>query len=402
MRMLKWPNILFAVVLTAVPATRAQEMAELFEDSFIHEVRLTTADPAGWQTLREKYLESDYYQAAFEWRGRRLEGVGIRSRGNGSRNSAKPGLKVDFGRFNSGETFLGLKSIVLDNHVQDPSTLKERLALRLFRKMGIVAPRTAHARLYVNGEYSGLYSIVESVDKGFLKRNYDEDTGYLYDYEWTLDFRFQFLGDDPELYSPAPFEPQTNEKNPDPQPIVDMVRTINDSSDEEFVEAVSKYIDLKAFLTYLATEVYLGEADGILGDWGINNFYLYRYRDSTLSTFIPWDRDLSFERSQTIWHNVDTNVLTRRAFAVPELREHFLAELLRCAEIAGGPDGWLAKQVDALQEQVRESVANDVNTPFTYANFEEGIWLLREFAFVRSDAVVREVMENRERDRNPY
>ena len=42
--------------------------------------------------------------------------------------------------------------------------------MALFARLGLPAPREAHTRLYVNGEYAGLYSIVEAVDKVFLDR----------------------------------------------------------------------------------------------------------------------------------------------------------------------------------------------------------------------------------------
>ena len=66
------------------------------------------------------------------------------------------------------QTIAGLKSFVLDNLVQDPSMLKERLTMAFFRRMGLPAPREAHARLYINNQFSGLYAIVEAIDKGFV------------------------------------------------------------------------------------------------------------------------------------------------------------------------------------------------------------------------------------------
>ena len=52
----------------------------------------------------------------------------------------------------------------------------------LFRRLGLPASREAHTKLFVNNAYVGLYTIVESVDKTFLKRNFNEDDGYLFKY----------------------------------------------------------------------------------------------------------------------------------------------------------------------------------------------------------------------------
>ena len=46
------------------------------------------------------------------------------------------------------------------------------------------ASREAHTRLFINGTYAGVYTIVEAVDKDFLKRTLGENDGYLYKYDY--------------------------------------------------------------------------------------------------------------------------------------------------------------------------------------------------------------------------
>jgi spore coat protein CotH len=274
--------------------------------------------------------------------------------------------------------------------------MAERLSLQMFRRLGLPAPRVAHARLIVNETLIGLYTIVEPVDKCFLKRTLGEDGGYLYDYEWVSDYNFEYLGSDTAAYSPAPFEPQTNESNPNPAPLEQMIRAINESSDEGFVESVSPYVDLKLFLDYLAVETYVAEMDGVLGDWGVNNFYLYRLKGQNLSVFIPWDKDVTLRTAdRSIWQNVDRNVLTRRLLAVPEYREYYLQALEKASESAGGPGGWLAQEIEVASELIRQAVSEDPNKPFTYSQYEEGLALLRSFAASRSQYVAGEIALSR-------
>ena len=385
--------VLLAALAGVVPAAAAT-LNELFDDSVLHEVRLSV-HPSDWQRLRENYRDDTYYQAAFEWRGQVLENIGIRSRGSGSRSGEKPGLKVDFGKYASSQTFLGLKSLVLDNLTQDQTMLGERLSLQLFRKMGLAAPRLVHVRLMVNDAYFGLYTMVEPVDKGFLERNLGEDSGYLYDYEWVSKYAFEYLGEDPAFYSPYPFQPQTNEKNPNPTPLVEMIRAVNESSDADFAVVVSQYLDPAQFLDYLATEAFISEMDGILGEEGINNFYLYRRQGQNLNVFIPWDKDVTFrDVNRSIWQNSERNVLVRRMLNAPEFREHYLRAIARCGELAGGAGGWLEQEVENGYQQVREAVSDDPNKPFTYGQFEEGIAILRNFAFARLGVVTNQLAES--------
>src|SRR5439155_7327207 len=142
---------------------------QFFDDSVLHDVYLTM-NMKDWQTLQIHYLDNDYYTCNFKWRTTTLTSIAIRSRGTGSRNQAKPGLRVDFDRNVTGQKFLGLKSFILRNNTQDASSMHERIAMQLFRRIGLPAPREAHTRLWVNNRYVGMYMIVESVDKTFLQK----------------------------------------------------------------------------------------------------------------------------------------------------------------------------------------------------------------------------------------
>src|SRR4029434_969257 len=103
------------------------------------------------------------------------------------------------------------------------------------------------------------YTIIESTDKDFLKRTFNEDDGYLYEYINTGNYHFEYLGSDPSLYSPRFFEPKTHEKDPNPAPIEAMVRTMNTASDAGFPTPIAQYLDLQLFMKHLAVEDFLAE-----------------------------------------------------------------------------------------------------------------------------------------------
>ncbi len=69
-------------------------------------------------------------------------------------------------------------------------------------------PRCAHARLYIAYEnYAVLYTMVEPVDQGFLRRVYNNDKG-ISAAGWAFEYRFESLGPDPGAYFPVPLEPK--------------------------------------------------------------------------------------------------------------------------------------------------------------------------------------------------
>ena len=189
-----------------------------------------------------------HFPIEFHWifNGRDITGpqVALSSHGRTSRSNIKPSFGIQFDRYESRNTFLGLRRLVLRANLQEPSLMRERLAMALFRRMGIPAPRESQARLYINDEYGGVYTIVEDVDPVFLERNFGESSGYLYSYEYVFEWDLSYLGPDPSNYSPMPFKPENNLIYPDPFPIEEMVRTINEAPDGEFSIAVSQYIDL--------------------------------------------------------------------------------------------------------------------------------------------------------------
>lgn len=408
--------VLVAALLLPAGAS-AQSMEEFFDDSVVRDLRLTI-NSRDWTALKENFKENIYYPCSLQWEGTTVRNVGIRSRGLGSRSNVKPGLRVDLDRYAADQTFAGMKSFVLDNLVQDKSMLKERLTMAVFRRLGLPAPREAHARLYINNQYVGLYAVVETIDKGFLARSFGQDSegrvendGYLFEYDYVRDYRFQYLGSNLDEYKI--FDPKTNENKAAAQiwgPIEDMIQVMNEAPNATFARDMAPFIDLGLFARHLAIESFLAEDDGILGYAGLNNFYLYRFENSTRFQFLAWDKDNTFlSLDFPIMRGVNENVLARRTLEVTEHRNRFLDTLLEVAssmdekeavdagagedpdEEAGAGPGWLEREVTRQYEQIRSLARSDTFKPNSNDEFEEAYLHLLEFARNRSAFVRSEV-----------
>jgi spore coat protein CotH len=405
-------------LLLAAGEASAQSAEEFFDDSVVHELRLTL-NSKDWSALKQNYKENIYYPTALVWRGVTVSNVGIRSRGLGSRSGTKPGLRVDMDRYSANQTFLGMKSFVLDNLVQDPSMLRERLAMAFFRRMGLPAPREAHARLYVNDTFVGLYALVETIDKAFLGRSLGADSkggtendGYLFEYDYTREWRFEYLGSNLDEYKI--FNIKTREKEASAAiwgPIEDLVQAVNETPDPIFTRDVSAYLDLTMFTNHIAIENFLAEDDGILGYAGMNNFYLYRFEDSKRSQFLAWDKDNTFHNLDfDIMKGVGENVLARRVLDRAEYRTAYFNALLASASSAMEPDpeapstvngkpvarpGWLEREVLRQSAQIRALARSDTFKPFSNDEFETSVQDLLTFARERADFVRARVAEAR-------
>jgi spore coat protein CotH len=351
--------------------------APIFDPSILHEARLDL-DPAAWRALRDDFQSNQYYAANLAVDGVAVLQVGIRSRGDGSRSEEKPGLKVEFDKYVPSQEYYGYKSLVIDNLTQDASFLRERLSFLVFEAMGIPAPRNAFARLTVNGEYWGLFALVEPVSKPFLEARLGEKSGTLFDYEWVFPYDFSWLGPQAQSYVPLPFQPETNEDRPDvADGLVAFVQSINDSPDASFVAAMEVRLDVNRFLTHLAIENAIAEGDGIVGDHDLNNFYLYEYGAKNRFVFIPWDKDSTFRSGAwPLYRHLETNVLTRRLTADPAKRAYYADAVVRATSSYVNPQ-WLTPQLEAAYQQTRPAAQADTRKPYTNAEFEAAVNGLR-------------------------
>ena len=85
-------------------AARSRAPADaLFDDTFLHEIRLTM-NSRDWESLKANFQLNDYYPTHITWNGLTVQNVGIRSRGLGSRSGTKPGLRVDFNLYVPNQT----------------------------------------------------------------------------------------------------------------------------------------------------------------------------------------------------------------------------------------------------------------------------------------------------------
>jgi spore coat protein CotH len=387
----KYVTTLFlaALCLDVAPA-HAQTADDLFNSQTLQRLDLWV-NSADWAKLGADFQLNTYYPADVIWNGVTVGNAGIRSRGRGSRSGTKPGLRVDFDRYVTGQTFLGLKSFVLDNLTQDPSGIHESVAMAFNARLGIPAPRVIHVRLYVRDVYAGLYTVVESVDKDMLARVFGsigDDTqndGYLFEFKWQDDWRFASLGSDLEPYK-VRFEATTHESKSDEdkyRPIETLVRLANETPADRVKETIGPLLDIPAFLRFLAAQTFLGDTDGFLGNQGINNLYLYRLENRDIHTLIAWDADNTFWGPDypldLTWAG---NKLIDKLLSVPEYGALYAAEMARAVELAEA-DGWLDTEIIRQVQRIDAAMKEDPLKPHTLSSYEGSIGVMLNFARAR-------------------
>ena len=119
-------------------------------------------------------IGADDYVLA-EWvkiNGLQFDSVGVKYKGNSSYDSTyiKNPLHIELDFVND-QAYNGVTDIKLGNGYADPSVIREVLSYNILQQY-MDCPESNFAQLYINGNYLGLYSNVESINKDFCAAHY--------------------------------------------------------------------------------------------------------------------------------------------------------------------------------------------------------------------------------------
>ena len=170
-------------------------------------------------------------------------------------------------------------------------------ATGFFREMGVPAPRAVHARLVINGKYTGLYSLVEQIDGRFTRYNYEDGKGNLYKEIWPLNSDGQPFSEQTYLS-----HLKTNEdENPSAALMRGFGREIADADPADIQEVIEKWMNVAEIINYAVVDRTIRNDDGAFhwycGGGGCASHNFYWYEEPTVSRLhlIPWDLDNAFE-----------------------------------------------------------------------------------------------------------
>ena len=237
--------------------------------------------------------------ARLEFEGKEWGMVSARFKGNSSfniaRNTLKRSVKLDFNDVEKGKRFFGMTKLNLNNGAMDPSVLREALAYDVFRHAGVPASRTAFAKVFLtvpgklDHEYAGLYTAVEQVDDEFLKEHFGNKSGLLLKPERVNGL--PYLGEEWPTYE-RQFELKSSVKPKEAKRFIGLARLVNQATDGEFAAQIRSFMDVDAFLRFLAVEGILSNLDSPLLTG--HNYYMYLDPATDRWSWIPWDLNEAF------------------------------------------------------------------------------------------------------------
>lgn len=240
-----------------------------------------------------------WVHADLEFNGQRFSDVGLRYKGNSSytasQDQLRRNLKLKFDLFRDAPRLFGQKTLNLQAGAVDSTRIRESLSYAVFRAAGVPAPRTSYAEVTLtvpglySDEYVGLYTLVENVGKPFLKAVLPPGTGLLMKPE-SATGGITYLGAEWGSYARI-YRPDREATPAEQERVMEFASLVNRADEHEFSSRIEEYLDVDAFLRFVAVNALLANMDSFLG--GRHNFYLYLDSRDNRFRFIPWDMDLS-------------------------------------------------------------------------------------------------------------
>ncbi len=277
-------------------------------------------------------LLNNQFQAGTDYEGY----AGIEIRGQSSQMFPKMSYSIELRKDNVADSSVSLLGMpaesdwVLYAPYSDKSMMRNALTFHLGSKMGAWQPRYRFCEVYLNGEYSGVYMLMESIKRDSNRVNIsklkadeisgdDLTGGYIIKADKTADLSkdeyFQIFPSIHYLkstnYKFTYVYPKYDEIVPEQRNYVikyltDTENSINSNSFSDLQNGFRKYIDVKSFIDFQIIQEITNNVDG----YRFSAFF-YKDKDSKggkLRAGPLWDFDLCYGNEDYTDFNLQTNI----------------------------------------------------------------------------------------------
>jgi spore coat protein H len=301
--------------------------------------------------------------------------VGVHLKGGfGSfrRVDAKPGLTLVFDRVNRTQSFLGLGKISLNNSVQDPTFITDKLCRELFAQAGVPVPRADYATVELNGRSLGLYVLTEGWDKRFLRRYFTNVDGNLYDPPVGTDIT-------------KPLRATSGVNKDDQAELLSVVAATRDPNLDTRMARLEQLVDLDRFLSLTALDIMLWNWDGYA--MNKNNYRVFHDLEANRLVFMPHGMDQMFWRPDGPIVTGRNGCVARAVLDTPEGRRRYLERFIQLrAQVFNLPA--VMRRIDDLAKRIRPAIRPAQFTPFEReSSFDAAVDRLRQLIQRRARSI---------------
>ncbi|HKU40000.1 MAG TPA: CotH kinase family protein [Polyangiales bacterium] len=356
---------------------------------------------AAWDALHRDVMANVEVDAQLCIAGE-LEPIELELQGTSGRTRDKKSFKIKLERDHAlGDVGFEADSDELIDKVYlkavyiDPSMIREAVAFDLWRELGYDAPRTSFANLRINGDYWGLYEVLEPVDADYLRRNGYPSGGRLYKGTRKHGSRADFA---PGRDLQRAFEDKTGgDDDGERDDLARLLRTLQKTPldpaafrrDIDPIFPLDDYIDRLVWVSFTRN-----------GDAVAQNFFLYNAPREGHDFWqqIVWDSDLCMganwrDRDAVVASDVSLlldggNYFGERLTSVPMLRERY-AERFRQVLDEMLTEHVVLSHVERRAARVRHDLAEDQLRWQRNGTPEEAFEVIRRFIAERPEHLRR-------------
>lgn len=272
--------------------------------------------------------------------------------------------------FREEQPFDSRAAIILSSQYLDSSLLRSRLAADVFRHGGFMVFDAWPVALFLNGDYRGVYHMVEPVDEHFFQRRHTTPGNCYKAIRRNAKFTLVGIGDIRCSFEKQPVD------DGDYRDLEYLLEILDTAPAESLPVKLADILDVEDYLRYLAVSVLTTNTDGFE-----HNFFIRRTTHDRFR-FIPWDLDKTFDNAS--WTPWGFNHLTERLLEVPEYLTYYKRYLGQLIETEFREDRILSR-IDELAEEIREAYKNDPYTSAKGWDLDREADAIKDFVRNRSD-----------------
>lgn len=258
--------IYLLVLLFASAGIRAENLKEVY----------ITCNPEEFKNIYTEFLPDIYINCSIAYQGATWDNVSLRIRGDDSRYFPKKSLKLKFDKepFANGRSTINFNADYLDK-----SYMRQYISSSVMKMAGQKCFNAEHVKVFLNGEFFGLYVMVENVDEDYLSARGLDPKGNLYkaseDGASMSEYDILWLH----------WEKKTNaEKNW--LDLDTLIKQINAVADQDFYTWCRKNFDYDEMINLIALNMIIAN-----GSTYYHNYHLYHHPENGKWTMLPWDMD---------------------------------------------------------------------------------------------------------------
>jgi len=207
--------------------------------------------------------------------------------GNFARTFSKPGFNI-----NLSSEYNNRKSFRLRTDVNDKSYLRQKLITDIVNRVGLPSIQSTFVKLTINGNYYGLYKLMDTLKPVNIKKLYNTETkkSELELYQCKKD-GFTFTLDTVNLC--------TNDASDNENDIEEFIKFVTEANNATTIDDLAEIMNIDVFLKYLAIDWIIGSFDHflVLG----HNFYFYKNEINNKWDIIYYDYDNTLGQGLGSW-----------------------------------------------------------------------------------------------------